>query len=274
MAATVKLSFTVLSGTWISASTQDADFPVTNLASPWRPFQPWKTTAGGAQNAVYDLGAATTVEIIALLRCNFTSVVIQGNATDSWGAPSYTSGTITLTQNPWNWRYNLALLPVGFTYRFLRISIPSQTPVAEFKRTALSIYLIGGVWIGAVTASVDNPLWDVEYETFNPLDRQEPRHRGWAQEASMGEPKLMIIGRRAGTMSTTTPAVGDELATWQSIERQAWAQGNRMLWYENLGNTSQVCVVRNLQMPHWVLHGTQAEGPWELEEVVGGPSGT
>lgn len=67
----------------VAASSEDSAYPAANAASPEQPFRPWKTMAVGAQRLVVDFGAPVTLDVVALIRANFASAVIEGNATDA-----------------------------------------------------------------------------------------------------------------------------------------------------------------------------------------------
>jgi len=74
---------------------------------------------------VIDFGAAQVVDAIQLCRVNFDHVQILGNATDSWGSPSFDSGSLTIGQNKITKRYDIRYLPTSFNYRYMNIWIPS-----------------------------------------------------------------------------------------------------------------------------------------------------
>lgn len=109
----------------VVGSTAAAAFPASNVKSPERPFQPWRSTALGDQSLVVDFGIATALAVVAPIHANVATVTIQGNATDVWTSPSYSQAQ-TIGRNPWNTRFQAAQLPVGFTFRYLRVLIPSQ----------------------------------------------------------------------------------------------------------------------------------------------------
>lgn len=78
------------SGT-LTASTEDAAYPKENLRHPFRALTT-RTTAIAAQWWKVDLGSAKGFTFAALLNHNLTAgdtVSVQANATDSWGAPSF-----------------------------------------------------------------------------------------------------------------------------------------------------------------------------------------
>ena len=69
----------------------------------------------------FDFGGAKSLQGIMLNDVNFDKVVIQGNASDAWGGPSYASGTLTVSQDKVTGRYKIYIPLTGFNYRYLRI---------------------------------------------------------------------------------------------------------------------------------------------------------
>jgi len=88
-------------GTTITASSANAFYPVSNLQDQQtiREFRTADTVT--TANLVIDLGSAMAVTDVILAgnmvdrTIGLTSLTIEANATDSWGAPSFSSGAIT-----------------------------------------------------------------------------------------------------------------------------------------------------------------------------------
>lgn len=83
-----------IAGAVITPSTEDASFPASNLANELK-SKVWRTkTTQAAENVVFDLltaKAVTSVIIFAHTLLNTdTNIKLEGNATNSWGAPSFT----------------------------------------------------------------------------------------------------------------------------------------------------------------------------------------
>jgi hypothetical protein len=96
-------------------------FPVTNVQE--LPLsERWKTTTTTAQ-VVIDLGSALDVSCFALAGHNATAsatATLEGNATDSWGAPSF-SQAVTLADT------TMLFLSATQTYRYWRLTITDGT---------------------------------------------------------------------------------------------------------------------------------------------------
>lgn len=78
-------------GVVLTPTTEASSFPVANtqdarLSRVWR-----TTTAASVQRVVLDAGAPISVDTVAILGHNITAaatITLEGNATDSWGAPT------------------------------------------------------------------------------------------------------------------------------------------------------------------------------------------
>lgn len=88
----------------LTASSEATGFPASNLKNPFR-SKVW-TTAGataGTANLVINHGSAKAVTCVALIGYNWTSAPgtlnFEANATDAWGAPSF-SQALTYAANP------------------------------------------------------------------------------------------------------------------------------------------------------------------------------
>lgn len=85
-------------GVTITPSTQNAFYDKDNLLHP-HTIKEFRTTSD-SDNIVIDLGAAKNVDTFIIAgnnvdrTINLTSFVLQGNDTDAWDTPEYTSATI------------------------------------------------------------------------------------------------------------------------------------------------------------------------------------
>lgn len=84
----------------LTVSTEDSVYVKENLYNQ-RIGKPFKFTADGG-NIVIDLGSAQPVDAIAILAHNLTNsatITLEGNATDSWGAPAKSENITWATKN-------------------------------------------------------------------------------------------------------------------------------------------------------------------------------
>ena len=94
----------LLDSATLTASSEASGFPASNLKNPFR-SKVWRTAGAtaGTANLVINHGSAKAVTVVALIGYNWTSapgtLTFEANATDSWGAPSF-SQALTFAANP------------------------------------------------------------------------------------------------------------------------------------------------------------------------------
>jgi hypothetical protein len=148
-----------------TASTANAQYPVSNIDSPFR-TKVWRSTSN-SDNIVFDLGSIEAIDSIAIVDnwqngFGFSgSITIEANATDSWGAPAFST---TLTPD--------VTFGVGvkeFTaesYRFWRLVFTSTLGYVE----------VSNVFIGSKTEISTNGI-DYNWR-YAPRDiKKEKRNR-------------------------------------------------------------------------------------------------
>lgn len=126
----------------VNTGTEDTDYVASYLADG-RPGRPAKLT-GTSGSWVFSFSAAQRVDVVALGPHNLTAATLEGNATNSWGAPSF-SAALTIPSASVDghsvnaWRdlttasgYNAS----GFQY--WRLVVTSASPCA-----------VGELWLGA-----------------------------------------------------------------------------------------------------------------------------
>lgn len=154
-------------GTTFTPTSEVSTLPVENIANEFR-TRVWRTgTSVADENVVIDLGSAKEVTSIILLDHTLTSgdsaIAIQGNASDSWGAPSvnesltYAAGTIIKTFT-------------GGTYRYWRL---------KFTKASSGVSRdIGRVFLGTYLAPTDSPDYDGYDERLEDLSRKTKARSG------------------------------------------------------------------------------------------------
>jgi hypothetical protein len=171
----------------LSASTADPNWPVANLQNPQR-VRTWKTLGTQTQEwVVFDLGSAQAITDCILHFNNFdgteTGVQIQGNATNSWGSPSFTAnlpfaGFQSLGSIIWNGGANFNAYTAGVTFA-------SQTfrywRVVFTKANATDIRWIGRVYLGTHydTTNQGDPDYDgldVSFEDLSIINKNLHGH--------------------------------------------------------------------------------------------------
>ena len=110
----------VKSATTITPLSENPNYLFTDAWQDTRLTRYARTVDDSSQTFIIDLGAARAVDYCAILDHNFSSgatIKIQGNATDSWGAPSV---DITLTYAASNIYYKFSSTQ---TYRYWRLTV-------------------------------------------------------------------------------------------------------------------------------------------------------
>lgn len=148
-------------GVVLTPTTEVDSLPAENVINELRK-KVWKTTAGGpTERLVIDLGAARAVTSLILLDHDLlvgdTNVKLEGNAADSWGAPSFSqnltwaSGTIiqTFAQQ---------------TFRYWRLSF-TKTSAAQSRQ-------IGRIFLGTYAETEHQPDFTGYDESREDLSRK------------------------------------------------------------------------------------------------------
>lgn len=257
-------NYAAVAGVTFTASSEATNSPATNLSKPGRPFMPWRSTVATDSNVVINFGSTRLVQGIVLVRCNFASVRIQGNTSDSWGAPPFDQ-LFTVTQSPFNFRYQLGTKLTGFNYAFMRILIPTQTPT-----DGSSAFLLGGIWAGPLEKIPQNFRFDINLATVQPGMDVSPQSQAWRQRLVLGEPVCRIAAMRTSRITEQMPGYLDDLKLWQDIARRI---RDNDIFALILGeqDASQAYVLRPINEAHWQWTRRRllrAESPWELEEAI------
>lgn len=194
----------------LSASSADAEFPVTNLQN-YLLSKVWKTTGSTTDEwCKFDLNAVTAeltanhaINACVLAGHNFdgTEVIkVQGNATDAWGSPTVNQ-TFTLKTRipasvvvtppyPAGTVLNTMLTFNSATLRYWRISIT--------KANAADIRQIGRVYLGTSydTGNTGDPDYGNYARTFNEMANIEKSITGqvYAERRALYDTPTMAIG--------------------------------------------------------------------------------
>jgi len=191
-----------------TANAANSSFPLSNaINSVVTPFRPFKTStaAGTANDVVIDFGATQVLSAIVLDRCNVGTVLVAGNATNSWTSPSF-SGTISVTQDTLDGRYKTYADMTGGAfystgYRYCRL------------RPAGTVTLYGGtVWevgtfafLGTVTTWDSNAGFPYGRQFMQAVDRGA-KLGGGGEPAALGNGycQLLLASEAMGTAMQST----------------------------------------------------------------------
>ncbi len=141
-----------------SKSGEYGNFPVSNIKLPEKQFRYWKTLVTTDSWVILDFGSAKQINAVVLVNVNFATYKIQGNTSNNFASPAFDSGNITVSKDPFRERYYSIKNPqtfASFNYRYMRIFIPTQTPV-----DGASGFTVGGIIVSDQSATLlSNPNW-------------------------------------------------------------------------------------------------------------------
>lgn len=155
--------------------------------------------ASSAHNIVFDFGSATTIDTVALANINLTTastVSIQGNAADAWGAPTFNEAiNMTGLSNTPPYANLFHKLSTQQNFRYFRLLITDTANPAGY-------YELGEVWMGnRVAATHDFEItWQQTYPDANAIHTTEWGH-DYAYIRDMGDYRTFEVEWRAVPLS-------------------------------------------------------------------------
>lgn len=121
-------------------SSADTNYPVANLLLYNNLFRHSRSTVKTEVTISIDMGAATVLAGVMLNDVNFTAAYVEGSADNvTWDF----SQLIAISEDKTVKRYKIYVPLTAFNYRYFRVRITAQDPVARFPDTALSVFRIG-----------------------------------------------------------------------------------------------------------------------------------
>lgn len=112
----------------ITSADENANFPASNLKIYDSSTIAHRTPDTTESEIRLNLGSAIQNPTIAIHRCNYNSVTIQGHTSDVWTSPAF-SQVFTTDYDPDHFLYKLRrALGASFNYQYLRALITAQTP--------------------------------------------------------------------------------------------------------------------------------------------------
>lgn len=144
-------------GATLTTNSEASGLPATNLQNaivrrPWR-------TAGITQQTwvVFDLGTATLVNCAGIFGHNLRStaaITLQGNASDSWGAPTF-NVALTLITDPDGIVHEKAMTLAQGTFRYWRLAIQDPSSVNTYWE--IGRLMAGNAYTPAVPYTLEDP---------------------------------------------------------------------------------------------------------------------
>lgn len=246
-------------GVVFTASTYDISFPPANIAHEHR-TNPWVTGKTVAPEwIVIDLLSAKAVTAVILIDHTLTAgdtlIKLEGNATNSWGAPSFST---TLT-----WASGVISKVFGSqSFRYWRISF-TKSAAGEARE-------IGRVFIGTYYTTPDGPTKDGFEEEPQDLSTSARAQGGatYSDEQDSFRTISLAFEAISTTQQTAFEAFADAVKTHTSFFLQA---------DENAGagtKFAEVIYAKLGRIPRYVPNGWHADGSnaWnvtlEMEEQL------
>jgi hypothetical protein len=247
----------------ITAGTEAAGWPASNLRYPQAPLLEWHSTSTVSHIVLVDMGSAKLVEMIVLVNLNAAQVQLALSATA--GGSEWISPILVTGSNRWSRRFQQSyLVSPGQTYRYLRIGLQPVAPV-----DGAAYFRMGGIWAGPLMAVPRDIRWEEEMLTVEPLIDLQPSHNAWRQRLTMGDPYTVIRARRVAVSANGAAAgVNAELGTWLDIDHAMW-RADAFAWASNRGDPSLAWIMRRVSEAAWPIHQTVSEGALVMEELMG-----
>lgn len=120
------------------ATNVSSAYPATNLGVLSEPFRTWRSSNVTTPTAVVlDFGAAShgAIKAFSFEGANFSSLLVEGNATDSWGTPSFSEAVDVSGVNTWQGRrfkVHVSVASFSGSYRYARLTPSSPAAGATY----------------------------------------------------------------------------------------------------------------------------------------------
>lgn len=193
-----------LSAATLTASSEESEFPASNTQHIWH-TRHWRSTGiASTEWLKIDLGSAQGIDVLIIKYHNLrtggsTTLKLQGNATDSWGSPSYDQ-SITVTSNT-----IIFFLPSTETYRWWRITIlDTGNPDGYFR--------IGRPFLGSYFEPSRNY---VQPHNKQRIDPSVKRYSTGGQVSICEREKYILIPYNFASIITSE--VSDFITVWDTV---------------------------------------------------------
>lgn len=126
----MKAEVDLIDYTILGQTSQDSDYPVSNLKIYTSSTESYRTT--NVLNSVIqiDLGAVYENPIVLIYRTNFSDgVIIKGYPDNTFTTPDSTSSVFPIEQDIEDLKYKRGITATGFNNRYMEIEIPVQERV-------------------------------------------------------------------------------------------------------------------------------------------------
>lgn len=249
-----------------TATSQDSNFPATNVAQYGSLKKCWKATV---QNAIVDVtldvGAGNTVNGLApdpglfIDDCNLSTVRIQANSvTSNWVTPPWDQ-TVSINRDDWLRRRkgffrlaDLSATPVAYRYLNVRITAQAGTDSENYR--------IARIALGPTTEVLSNPLYGIQRKRLFPKI-STPLMDGGEQITELGVARAEI---------TVEQQVFGAAELSQELDIEALTPGQPLvMWDADLGGSQHAWLMRRVDDPELTTPSLEEyRGRWTFREVT------
>jgi hypothetical protein len=174
-----------------SYSTQDANWPWSNIQNYEKQLRVGKTTVATDSWVIFDFGAAKSPNGAMLINANFATYELDFNDTTNFTSPAIESGSLTLAQDILFTRRGRSFQnPLDFgavNHRYARLFIPTQTPTDG----ASSFSLGAAIFTENMLELLVGPQWGQGIEVIEEGEENE-LSGGGKEKVRYGEPFIIL----------------------------------------------------------------------------------
>jgi hypothetical protein len=157
-----KFGYNFVDAATITSDNENSSYPATNIQIYNHTKRHFRSDSTSSDvHITLDFGSLKSIQAILLNDVNFTSVVIQGNDTDSWATPSY-GASFNILKDERTQRYKLYQTLTNFSYRYMRIVITSGIAITD----GADYYRIGSfIALDTIYTLTRNVSWPYDYSS-------------------------------------------------------------------------------------------------------------
>ena len=219
------------SGTTLTGSSAATNLPVTNLKDNFVAV-PWRTTGDTDENVVIDFGSAKQVTAVGIFGHNLTSgatVTLQGNASDSWGTPTYSQALTIVTDSLSDVIPKICFF-LDQTFRYFRLRLQDASNPDTYIE-------IGRLWMGAYVTPTYNFDQGYTVEIVKPDQIDRPDVGG---QYGRQLPSYEVVS--FGWSASGNPLPEADRLTMEAIYRKLGLTSPILFVYDALNNPSKSAI--------------------------------
>jgi len=233
-------------------------WPATNVLYPQQPWVIAKTAdSTGDKDYYIAFGTPRLVELVVAININYSTVGV-------FDSPLTFYQPFSTQWNPWARMYCAAyVFSPAKTVSTLAFRIPSTATVLD----GAAGWSTGGFWAGSLSALPTDLRWDEVPQVHEPRITRELIGGGTSTVVT-GRPWVEMRARRLAGVAHATPATGDQLGSWLSIDYSFQYYGF-CAWFANRGNPGEVFIFKKMNESGWNVNPVVSEDELVLQQLVG-----